>query len=256
MAGYTSVGAFGLHGTAGRLVRPGFVNRSDALTTARLAFLGVAVAAVPVLVGFLTLLGRATARDGAVLLINATLVGSLVMLRVGRLSAHRSQVERILRQQAAIDPLTGLPNRRTFLERLRAALRRGRCAVLFCDLDGFKQVNDRWGHAIGDELLTQVAVRLVASVRETDTVSRFGGDEFLVLLEGVDQPSIDGVISRIRAAFSRPFTLSTGELTLGVSIGLATGSAGSDEDLIGAADALMYEAKRAQGPVPGVRVAR
>jgi diguanylate cyclase (GGDEF)-like protein len=256
MAAYTSVGAFGLHPTAGRLLRPGFVNRDDSLTDGRLVFLGVAVAVVPAIAGTLMLLGRSTPRDGAVLLVGTALITALVVIRVGRMSADRSRIEQALRQQATVDPLTGLPNRRTFLDRLSSALEsRRRCAVLFCDIDGFKPVNDTWGHSVGDELLAQVGDRLVSSVRGTDTVSRFGGDEFVILLVGADPTSVDAIIERIRGAFAAPFPLSSGPVTLGLSIGLAAGTVGNADDLVREADGLMYEAKRARGATPSVRIA-
>ena len=127
--------------------------------------------------------------------------------------------------------------------------------MLFCDLDGFKSVNDSCGHSAGDELLAQVGTRLASSVRQGDTVSRFGGDEFLVLLPGAAPDSVEAIVERIRAAFTKPFRLSVGEVSLGASIGLAADRQGSAEDLIGAADAGMYEAKRARGAAPSARVA-
>jgi diguanylate cyclase (GGDEF)-like protein len=255
MAAYTSVGAFGLHSSAPRLVRHGFVSREDDLSKRRLVLLGVALAAIPIVVGVLILLERTTTRDGVVLLVGAALIATLVMVRIGRMSAERARTEQALRQQATVDPLTGLPNRRTFLTRLTEALdRRQRCAVLFCDLDGFKAVNDRWGHGVGDELLRHTAERLVASVRESDTVSRFGGDEFLILLAGATPSSVDIVVRRIQEAFGIPVHLSIGALTLGASIGLAASAEGTAVELINAADALMYDAKRAQGSTPSIRV--
>ena len=256
MAAYTSVGAFGLHPSAPRLVRPGFVDREDTLTGPRLVFLGAAVAAAPMVVGVLILLSRSGTRDGLVLLIGSAPTAALVMLRIGRLSADRARTEFALRQQATVDPLTGLPNRRTFMERLTEDLsRHERCTVLFCDLDGFKSVNDRWGHSAGDELLAQAGARLASAVRQGDTVSRFGGDEFLVLLPGATPANVDAIIERIQAAFAQAFRLSVGELALGASIGIAVDAEGSAEALIGAADAGMYEAKQSRGPTPSTRVA-
>ena len=256
MAAYLSVGAFGLHPTAPRLLRPGFVNRDDRLTGGRLVFLTASVAAVPAVVGF-SLLRQADNRlNGAVLLASGLTVAILVMVRIGRLYADRSRIERLLREQAAADPLTGLPNRRTFLERLTAALsQKRRCVVLFCDLDDFKAVNDRWGHAVGDEVLTQVGRRLASAVRSEDIVSRMGGDEFLVLLDGPTQDHVDSIVARIRSSLDRPFELSTGTVAIGLSIGLAAGTGTTAEQLIRDADGRMYEAKRvAIGPRPSTRV--
>jgi diguanylate cyclase (GGDEF)-like protein len=226
------------------------------LTAGRLVFLAAAVAAVPIVVG-VQLLGQAsTSRSGVVLLASGATVAILVMVRIGRLSAHQSRVERALRQQATVDPLTGLPNRRTFLDRLTTALSQKRhCVVLFCDIDGFKAINDRWGHAVGDEVLAQVGARLVSAVRAEDTVSRMGGDEFLILLVGPTTANVDTLVARIRATFELPLRLSTGTLAIGLSIGVAAGTTTTAKQLISAADGRMYEAKRAAiGTGPGTHV--
>jgi len=151
------------------------------------------------------------------------------------------------------DPLTGLADRACFLDRLARLLDGDRagdgcCAVLFVDIDGFKQVNDAWGHLVGDQVLCEVARRLAASVRADDALARFGGDEFVVLLEGVrDREETEPVIGRIRAAFARPVALPQGEAMLTVSIGVADTDCdgGSAVELIHAADRAMYAAKRA-----------
>lgn len=102
--------------------------------------------------------------------------------------AHREELAK-LREEATHDPLTGLLNRRAFMDRLTSAMDSGRNSVLFLvDLDGFKQVNDRLGHPVGDEVLTAAALQLKDTVRRSDTVARLGGDEFAVLLEDFDEP--------------------------------------------------------------------
>lgn len=256
MAAYTAVGAFGLHPTAPMLVRPGFAAVDDRLTARRLIFLGGALATLPVVIGLRVVLHNSTGRDGAVLVVGGVLLATLVMLRIDRVAADRARVERVLQERAVADPLTGLLNRHAFLDRLTTELDQRRSStVLFCDLDGFKAVNDQWGHGIGDAVLNQVAVRLAGSVRETDAVSRFGGDEFLILLASASQDTIDAVIERISAAFDPPFQIPTGSVRLGVSIGVATADHGSADQLVRRADQQMYRAKRSRDKRPNARVA-
>jgi diguanylate cyclase (GGDEF)-like protein len=150
------------------------------------------------------------------------------------------------------DPLTGLPDR-AFLEARLAALLGGersadrQFAVLFVDLDNFKQVNDAHGHVIGDHVLRECARRLAACVRQGDHVARFGGDEFVVLLEQVaGRAEIDPVIERIHLALGEAIELPRGEFSPRVSIGVAeaTENHHSPEDLLHEADRAMYAAKR------------
>ncbi len=153
-----------------------------------------------------------------------------------------------LTERAVRDPLTGLSNRTLLLERLRAVLARDArtgqsTAVLFLDLDGFKAVNDKYGHVTGDEVLQVVAKRLAGAVRPSDTVARIGGDEFVVLVEGASDQVVDAVVERLRAAVVEP--LPTLDLKVGVSIGVALSTRGEAEPraLITAADKAMYEEK-------------
>ncbi len=149
------------------------------------------------------------------------------------------------------DMLTGLPNRRLFLERLSHAVARdtrfGRhAAVLFLDLDGFKNVNDRYGHAAGDRFLQVVAQRLSDCVRETDTVARFGGDEFVVLLEDLaNGTEVFEALERIDASLAEPVEFGGHGLTVSASIGAALHprDAKTPEDLLRAADEGMYRTK-------------
>ncbi len=151
------------------------------------------------------------------------------------------------------DPLTGLADRGFILDKLSKIIRGDRsedqrCVVLFVDIDGFKQVNDSYGHLVGDRVLCEVARRLAACVRAADHVGRFGGDEFLILLERVGgRGEFEPVVRRIQAAFVRPISFAQGEVTLGVSVGAAQAGidGGSAEELIDAADRAMYVAKRA-----------
>lgn len=147
------------------------------------------------------------------------------------------------------DPLTDLPNRGILLDRVAHALhlarRRGvRVALLFVDLDEFKPVNDRFGHATGDEVLVEVGRRLVAATRDSDTVARLGGDEFAVLLEDVTVGQVVEISDRILASLTRGVDVSGHHVLLGASIGIAYGDGTeSSEDLLRQADLAMYEAK-------------
>jgi diguanylate cyclase (GGDEF)-like protein len=144
------------------------------------------------------------------------------------------------------DQLTGLPGRALFLERAGAAIRHGRCATLFLDLDGFKPVNDTYGHAAGDEILKDVASRLREAVGPGDYVSRFGGDEFLVLCPSVhDERDAVEKAGRIQQSLTAPYEVAGHTVRIGVSIGIATAGPQADhaEALIQNADVALYRAK-------------
>ena len=147
------------------------------------------------------------------------------------------------------DLLTDLPNRGLMLDRVEHALqisrRRGtRIALLFVDLDGFKPVNDRFGHAAGDAVLIDVAHRLSECVRQSDTVARLGGDEFALLLEDVHPPEVSSACERILAALSRGAHVAGHHLALSASVGVAFGdSSETAESMLRNADLAMYEAK-------------
>jgi diguanylate cyclase (GGDEF)-like protein len=153
------------------------------------------------------------------------------------------------------DPLTGLPNRLLLLQRLdHAALRARRshthAAILFADLDRFKIVNDTYGHGVGDELLIAVAERFLGLVRPGDTLARFSGDEFVFLCEDMENTNdVEQLASRIDASFAQPFTLSSVELTLTASVGVAFAGPGREisSRLVADADVAMYQAKRKGG---------
>jgi len=156
---------------------------------------------------------------------------------------------------ATRDSLTGLPNRLILVERITSALKRADrgehdVAIAFVDCDGFKKVNDTYGHAAGDEYLKHVARILLASVREVDTVARLGGDEFIVLLERCgDKDSVVRIVQRILTGTSQVMRIGPDAVKPRVSIGVACYRRdGTDpEILIQQADEAMYAAKRAGG---------
>ena len=145
------------------------------------------------------------------------------------------------------DPLTDLPNRGILLDRLTQALARQHrepVALLFIDLDGFKPINDRYGHAVGDDVLVRLATRLRRCVRSTDTVARLGGDEFAILFEDVDRTLMPLMCERVLGAIGEDMEVAGQQVQLGASVGLAYGVAGdSAAALLRNADLAMYEAK-------------
>ena len=167
--------------------------------------------------------------------------------------SERKAFEQQLSHQAFHDPVTNLPNRALFVERVRHAIGRarreqGRLGVMFLDIDDFKTINDSLGHGAGDEALIEVAKRLSTSVRTSDTAARFGGDEFVVLLEDLDgTDAAVEVAERILEDLRQPLMVAGKELALRGSIGISilepSSAAGADE-LIRDADAAMYIAKR------------
>ena len=166
---------------------------------------------------------------------------------------ERKAMEERIRHSASYDLLTDLPNRGLFFDRLGQAMafarREGKdSALMFLDLDGFKKVNDLFGHAAGDYLLVEVARRLRGVVRESDTVARLGGDEFTVILSGLEKTEdASTVADKILAATALPLMFEGHELKVGVSIGITLfpQEGRSTGDILNAADEAMYEAKKA-----------
>ncbi|PKO73267.1 MAG: diguanylate cyclase response regulator [Betaproteobacteria bacterium HGW-Betaproteobacteria-17] len=175
------------------------------------------------------------------------------MLEVRLLYRQLEQYSRALESQALHDALTGLPNRRLLMDRLSLAIAHARrntstMAVMFLDLDGFKQVNDTLGHDAGDTLLSMVADRLVAAVREEDTVARMGGDEFVIGLWGsAHADGVAGLAAKVIQAVSQPYRIQGREVRITASVGVSIyplhGEEG--ETLMKRADQALYEAKRA-----------
>jgi diguanylate cyclase (GGDEF)-like protein/PAS domain S-box-containing protein len=165
--------------------------------------------------------------------------------------AGRRILERRLEHQATHDHLTGLPNRTSFYENLERALDRARrrgseVAVMFVDLDDFKLVNDSLGHQEGDRVLREAAERLRGSLREVDVAARFGGDEFVVLLEDVtDASEALGIAERFQERLRVPFELEGRHwMHTSASIGIAVGSRERPQQLVSEADEASYRAKR------------
>lgn len=162
----------------------------------------------------------------------------------------RKRQEEAMRHQALHDSLTGMPNRTLFDDRLKVAMRvadreHKPLSILMLDLDRFKEINDTLGHHIGDQVLQEVARRLNSVLRASDTVSRFGGDEFVMLLAGAGPDQAAGILGKIRGAFEADFVVEGQALHIEVSIGVSTyPEHGSDANtLIKHADVAMYFAK-------------
>jgi diguanylate cyclase (GGDEF)-like protein len=174
-----------------------------------------------------------------------------------QLAADLATAHDRLREMAVRDPLTGLFNRAGLAEDLgraqaRAADEDNHVAVLYVDLDGFKQVNDTDGHAAGDQLLVEVAGRLVNLLRPRDTAARVGGDEFVVCCSDLDADpaqatlEAEAIATRVQAALTAPFEVHGNSWRLGASVGIALSRAGAEppEAMLASADLAMYRAKR------------
>ena len=248
IAAYVSVACAALHPAMAHVDRPGRAV-AQALTWPRLLFLGAALLCAPATAAVRQLLGLPA--DAFQALLGTCVAVALVLARVAQLAALRARAEAALAHRATHDGLTGLLNRRSALEALEAAL--ADCAaggagvaVLFCDLDGFKQVNDERGHAAGDALLVGVAGRLRAGTRPGDAVARLGGDEFLVLGR-VGEADVAALVERVRACAvaADPSAPSPAGASVGVAHVRPGERLGADA-AIAAADAAMYRDKAAR----------
>ena len=176
-------------------------------------------------------------------------------LRVFTDISQLKDTQRRLERLAQIDALTGLPNRRLFGDRLEHAMQRALrtglgVGLLFLDLDGFKQVNDKYGHPVGDRLLQQAAAKLSGCIRSSDSLCRLGGDEFTIIVEDAHLPRDALMVAqRILQAFTMPFVIGGKSILVGTSIGIGLypADAGDCVTLIHRADAAMYQAKNAGG---------
>jgi two-component system cell cycle response regulator len=174
------------------------------------------------------------------------------MLEVRLLHEAARNHAKVLETLALNDPLTGLANRRLLAERMSMALAHARrnksnMALVYLDLDGFKQINDTLGHAAGDDLLKMVAGRLVATVREEDTVARLGGDEFVIALWDVRGPDFAATVAlKVIEAVSQPYVIEghTVSITTSAGIGIYPVHGEDADTLMKSADLALYEAKR------------
>jgi diguanylate cyclase (GGDEF)-like protein len=205
--------------------------------------------------------GTSAASQGVLILAAGTVVTLLLSLLILTLSRSRERAMAMvaektgqLRHQALHDPLTGLPNRVLALDRAEQMLARARraetpVAGLYIDIDGFKHINDSFGHAVGDLFLKSVAARLQTVVRESDTAARLSGDEFVVLLEGdILDAGAEMVAERVLDVLREPYDLTAEigrELSVSASIGVAYGCPGTAEELLADADVALYSAKEA-----------
>ncbi|MGK5081523.1 diguanylate cyclase domain-containing protein [Janthinobacterium sp. HLX7-2] len=175
------------------------------------------------------------------------------MLEVRLLYKELAQYSKQQQELALHDPLTGLPNRRLLEDRIehtlqQSARNRGKSAILYLDLDGFKAINDSYGHGYGDDILKMVAARLVGVSRKEDTVARIGGDEFVIVLGNLaGKGDAREPAAKLIEVISEPYFINDLTLRLSTSIGIAIypDDASTVESLLGAADTALYEAKRA-----------
>jgi diguanylate cyclase (GGDEF)-like protein len=182
-------------------------------------------------------------------------IDSQVLERALRYAIDRKEAEQKLARLAHYDALSNVPNRILFRDRLQRAIERARrghqnVALLFLDLDGFKQVNDTFGHDAGDELIKTVASRLTACVRKSDSVARIGGDEFTLILEEIEGTAdIVNVAKKVIDIVSRPVAIGGQQIFVGCSIGIAAYPEGGEDvdTLLKHADMAMYQAKSLRG---------
>ncbi|GID33037.1 GGDEF domain-containing protein [Paractinoplanes brasiliensis] len=247
LGGYLLVGAAALHPTVATLTHP-VTTGETGVPKLRLGLFGFALIVVPLVGGVPQLYGEAP--DGLLLTLGPLAMVPLVLVRAGQLIAQRAQDQRDLAYQANHDDLTGLVNRRrlfTVMAQATAAVTPA--AVLYCDLDDFKPINDRYGHEAGDEVLRCVGRRLVEVLRDGDVTARIGGDEFLAYCPDADEATASGLRRRVEEALHAPIPWNGVTLQVGVTVGVLLSEPGaytSPDELVAAADAVMYERKRIQ----------
>ncbi|WP_433303134.1 diguanylate cyclase domain-containing protein [Actinoplanes sp. CA-030573] len=246
MLAYLTIAAAPLHPAASLVTNPDRPGK-EATGEPPLLWMGAALCANPLIAAIQLARGDETAN--VLLPVGSMLAVPLVLLRLRQMSALRGEAERTLAHHAHHDELTGLHNRRHVvaeIDRALADLERGDLAevtLLLLDLDGFKPVNDHYGHQAGDVVLREVASRLAAIAGAQDVVGRIGGDEFVVLRRGGGREELAG---RVASEVGRPIPVGSATVRVGASAGTATAGRGEAVDrdtLIGRADAAMYAEK-------------
>ncbi|GLY93110.1 GGDEF domain-containing protein [Actinoplanes sp. NBRC 103695] len=239
-----------VHRDAARIAEPDDL-LEQRLHPARVVFLGIALVALPMFAGMQTfdsLVSRIS------LLTSIAVLTSLILVRFVLVVREQEYIRAVLAHRAQHDQLTGLANRQALLSRLDLALLRSRSrakefgpVVYYLDLNGFKQINDRHGHASGDYVLVEFARRLRSDLRPGDIAARLGGDEFVVLAQNVDnEDDAQAIAERLRGLCDEPVWRSDECFTIGVSIGVAAASSLPEPDaeaLLAAADGEMYAEK-------------
>ena len=264
LLGYVAFGAAALHPAMAQIGESDRVApRRDGISRLRLLLLGVGAVVGPA--SALGAMARGIVLDVPSVLVGSGLLYLLVLYRVWlslheqqRLTEEKTRLGAELTRQATHDPLTGVANRPSFMAQLEAALQRRRItgspvSVLYLDVDRFKGVNDRLGHAAGDEVLAAMARRLREAIRSTTVVGRLGGDEFAILLEGDDETVTYAVAARVQALLTAPIEVEGGSFGVTASIGIATARGDERPDeLVRHADLAMYEAKADGGAAHAV----
>ncbi|GGQ68306.1 GGDEF domain-containing protein [Couchioplanes azureus] len=228
--------AAGMHPARLELTSPG--TEVTVLHPARIFFLAIALMTAPLL--------TLVADDKITAVVASAACALLVIVRFTTAVREQERAQALLAQQARRDPLTGLANRSVLRDRLARAVPApdDPVAVLYLDLDGFKDINDRYGHEAGDAVLLAIAERLSAAVREQDLVARLGGDEFVLLLPGVAADEAVRLAERLLTEIAWPVPYEGHQLVVGTSIGIAARDVAGDEALLRVADAAMYRAKQ------------
>ncbi|SDT58175.1 GGDEF domain-containing protein [Actinoplanes derwentensis] len=243
--GYLSLGAAGLHPSVKQLSEPA-ARLAQSTPKLQLGRLGAALILTPLCGGLAQLLGQPA--DGPLLTVAPLLSIPLVLIRI-------SKLKQALVHQATHDELTGLVNRRHLFTVMRTAITAhtagapGDLALIYCDLNGFKPVNDEHGHEAGDAILRLTAIRLAEAVRPGDVVARIGGDEFLIFCTAADPATVRAIADRVADGIAEPVPWSGRTLRVTAAVGTVLWTERRivlPDDLIAAADARMYEQKRAR----------